>query len=627
MSRAEENCPVLSCPVLSFAQDDIAAYHDQITMSLVKDILSNHLNNNATANISATAAASALPSAAGSAGSAAGGLAREVQQLMLDNDSWSKEAALSVIPPLAASKNHRNFLALKHKKAVHWELEAIANSARCYSTGYPTEDVKLYHWARIPVPDYRFARLNKSIKLLEYTPSEYSQYLASNEWTNSESDILMQLCKQFDCRFIVIQDRYNTIMEELRNKTRQNSNSQSAAMKQEQNSMDIGEKPNSSTEKKSQVKAEPATKSEPDSKDSSTNPLSVDPLTLLPNPDPSLHSASATSLLYVRYCDRSVEQLKGRYYSIQSKLFQLRNSSDPDYKKHPIYSVQYDQQYEQERKIELNKLYQRTQEQVDEMADIVLQHKNLTQQIKKIKQHTKQSKEANRGSGKAAGLKSKSKSKLKGLQRSSTGVLPSNSGAGAIPPLEKALPSEMAPIPSNCLPAALSAPTALVYRRSLEFEMPANLNKKQQETLTSELTTLLGKDLPLKKLVPTGPVADLLTGLRKNILTLYNLEKYVAERAALRDQLKKSLGIAPLANTNTSLLSSSTGGNFQLYDPSKPRRQESNQSIVESSGKKKASEKRRADSEMSTLPRQANNNNNSFEFSSNNPSAGKRMKK
>lgn len=35
------------------------------------------------------------------------------------------------------------------------------------------------------------------------------QHLKSDEWTKEETDHLFDLCKRFDLRFIVIQDRYD----------------------------------------------------------------------------------------------------------------------------------------------------------------------------------------------------------------------------------------------------------------------------------------------------------------------------------------------------------------------------------------------------------------------------------
>ena len=79
------------------------------------------------------------------------------------------------------------------------------------------DDVDLKHWVKIHnVPDYRFARFNKALKLMEYSDQEYAAYLQDPNWSRMETDRLMALAKQLDLRFIVMEDRYNapTLAEE-----------------------------------------------------------------------------------------------------------------------------------------------------------------------------------------------------------------------------------------------------------------------------------------------------------------------------------------------------------------------------------------------------------------------------
>ena len=44
--------------------------------------------------------------------------------------------------------------------------------------------------------------------MVSYTDAEYDTYLQHAEWTRQETDHLFDLCRQFECRFIVIYDRY-----------------------------------------------------------------------------------------------------------------------------------------------------------------------------------------------------------------------------------------------------------------------------------------------------------------------------------------------------------------------------------------------------------------------------------
>ena len=42
-----------------------------------------------------------------------------------------------------------------------------------------------------------------------YTDIEYQQHLHDDNWTKQETDYLFDMCKRFDLRFIVINDRWD----------------------------------------------------------------------------------------------------------------------------------------------------------------------------------------------------------------------------------------------------------------------------------------------------------------------------------------------------------------------------------------------------------------------------------
>lgn len=108
------------------------------------------------------------------------------------------------------------------KKA--WKWVEFSNSAR-------KDGLKLEHWEQVGTQqgaDYKFAKFNKEIKMMTYTDEEYKEAVAGLEtpekrkwkegdmhyvppqkkWTREETDILFDLCKQFDMRFVVIHDRW-----------------------------------------------------------------------------------------------------------------------------------------------------------------------------------------------------------------------------------------------------------------------------------------------------------------------------------------------------------------------------------------------------------------------------------
>jgi len=78
-------------------------------------------------------------------------------------------------------------------------------------TGKSSDDLELLHWVKIHnVPDYRFAKLNKTVRLLDYTEEEYENLLQDADWTREQTDKLISMCKKYDLRFLVIHDRWTT---------------------------------------------------------------------------------------------------------------------------------------------------------------------------------------------------------------------------------------------------------------------------------------------------------------------------------------------------------------------------------------------------------------------------------
>ena len=65
---------------------------------------------------------------------------------------------------------------------------------------------------------YPFAKFNKCIDVILYTEEEYKNAVSQMgvdprkpKWSKSDTDLLFQLCEQFQLRFINITDRFNFI--------------------------------------------------------------------------------------------------------------------------------------------------------------------------------------------------------------------------------------------------------------------------------------------------------------------------------------------------------------------------------------------------------------------------------
>ncbi|KIW82545.1 hypothetical protein Z517_05572 [Fonsecaea pedrosoi CBS 271.37] len=157
------------------------------------------------------------------------GVKREVQALMGDS-----------VPPIAIveprSYKSRPSISQKLFKPRHWEERPFVHGGR-------TDGLVLRHWkrsipgsnARTPVvtngsadvemtdeskaspaaqelqfeEEYPSNKWNVKVQIPSYTDEQYENMLKSDDWTRQETDYLMDLCRDYDLRWIVIGDRYN----------------------------------------------------------------------------------------------------------------------------------------------------------------------------------------------------------------------------------------------------------------------------------------------------------------------------------------------------------------------------------------------------------------------------------
>ncbi|XP_060803885.1 DNA methyltransferase 1-associated protein 1 [Amyelois transitella] len=212
------------------------------------------------------------------------GMHREVFALLY-NDS-NKE-----LPPMLPTDTGKAYKQTKAKlgmrKVRKWVWAPFTNPAR-------TDNAVFYHWKRAAdeAKEYPFAQFNKQVSVPSYSESEYNQYLKSEDWSQAETDHLMDLCQRFDLRFIVIHDRWDR----------------------------------------------------------------------------------------AAFRDRSVEDLKERYYNICAILSKVKtnpwsNTSTMVNGEKRVYH--YDAEHERKRKEQLRRLFERTQEQIDEEQMLLAELKKI----------------------------------------------------------------------------------------------------------------------------------------------------------------------------------------------------------------------------------------------------------
>ncbi|KAJ7498745.1 hypothetical protein FB451DRAFT_8701 [Mycena latifolia] len=87
---------------------------------------------------------------------------------------------------------------------IKWEWRPFKNGAR-------TDSLQLNHWAKAsadPDAEYPFAKYNVQPATYTYSQDEYTRFLLDDEWTKDETDYLMNIVREYDTRWYVIQDRY-----------------------------------------------------------------------------------------------------------------------------------------------------------------------------------------------------------------------------------------------------------------------------------------------------------------------------------------------------------------------------------------------------------------------------------
>ena len=201
-----------------------------------------------------------------------------------------------------------------------WAMQAFTNPAR-------SDGTTLNHWVKVKEKNevYPFARFDRKPQVVKYTDEEYSSVVKplsdahgqGSDWSKDETDCLFDLCERFNINFIVIADRFSTEFQ--------------------------------------------------------------DRLALQPKPTRKRDKKAASKVNFqAPPKDRTVDELKDRYYSVSRALLQSRKDT-----KNPIVSVPFNYEQEVRRKYNLEKVFMRTKEQHEKEKHMVAGLKKIEQKIKK----------------------------------------------------------------------------------------------------------------------------------------------------------------------------------------------------------------------------------------------------
>ncbi|KAF9429677.1 swr complex subunit [Podila epigama] len=318
------------------------------------------------------------------------GISRELYGLIGNNVS-----TVAFNNPTYKPKLNRN------TKAVSWTWRPFVNPSR-------EDDLVLYHWQKTksdPNEEYPFHKFNKAIELQEFTREEYNAHLKARDWTYEETEYLWDLCRRFDLRWVVIQDRYEWPPQEqdllalkyhaqtvLESKNPEPSSATSAATSSGvtadstlyptstqsfTQSTSVSSQPAEATAMPLHSPASTAASSSSTSTSTPAAPTTADTLANTPNNAMVTFQPTKT---------RTMEELKDRYYSVTRTMIKVRmtDSSQAVEKAQLLSSMAYDKNRESERKKNLEILNLRTQEQIEEEEALYMEAKRIEQNEKKI---------------------------------------------------------------------------------------------------------------------------------------------------------------------------------------------------------------------------------------------------
>lgn len=193
--------------------------------------------------------------------------------------------------------------------------------------------------------EYSFAKYNTTTNVYSYSSDEYLSHLRdeSGNWSREETDYLFNLCHEYDLRWFVIKDRWN-----FDNLEREGGSSATEEVKPATNVAHT----NGSTVSSNNVNSEPVMKLE-DTASASNTPAQdsgtaestsvttpAGPFAAAATPSAQAEPAQQAEAQTKR--ERTIEEMKDRYYSVCRKLIRARPASDENAKQALLQSYAFD---------------------------------------------------------------------------------------------------------------------------------------------------------------------------------------------------------------------------------------------------------------------------------------------
>ncbi|EXJ59144.1 hypothetical protein A1O7_06575 [Cladophialophora yegresii CBS 114405] len=98
----------------------------------------------------------------------------------------------------------------------HWKRSIPGSNGRAPAVATESADVEMTDDAKTTSPaqelafedEYPSHKWNVKVEVPSYTDEQYDSMLKSDDWTRQETDYLMELCRDYDLRWIIVADRY-----------------------------------------------------------------------------------------------------------------------------------------------------------------------------------------------------------------------------------------------------------------------------------------------------------------------------------------------------------------------------------------------------------------------------------
>ncbi|KAL3102968.1 hypothetical protein niasHT_025876 [Heterodera trifolii] len=133
------------------------------------------------------------------------GMHRELYNLFVHQGKDNNKEKIESLMPTQTKKGFSLAKAQLGKRPVRkWLWCPFENEAR-------KDGLALKHWEREDKHStpYSFVQFNKQLDVPSFTDEEYEEHLVDPRWTREQTQHLLELCKQFDLRWPIIEDRFD----------------------------------------------------------------------------------------------------------------------------------------------------------------------------------------------------------------------------------------------------------------------------------------------------------------------------------------------------------------------------------------------------------------------------------